>query len=176
MLLLLACTSNSPDSSIDSEAVDGEPIVEDSSPPKVAAELVVNEFMASNGGSLTLDDASTPDWIELHNAGEEATDLEGWFLSDDSEDPYQVRINESLVLEPGGFALFYADGVEGSMHLPFQLASEGEELVLSNPQGVRRDWIAYEPQLEDVAAARSPDGGEDWVFVPDGTPGQTNND
>lgn len=148
--------------------------VEDSDPPYKGARLVVNEFMASNGGSLELEDETSPDWIELYNSGDIAVDLQGWFLSDSSENPDDYVFSDSQVLEPGDFALFYADAVEGVGHLPFNLSSEGEEIVLSRPDEVVHDWIAFEPQVEDISAARSPDGGSEWVFVPEGTPGASN--
>ncbi len=31
---------------------------------------VINEFMASNSDALSLEDGSTPDWIEIHNPGQ----------------------------------------------------------------------------------------------------------
>ncbi len=136
--------------------------------------VVVNEFMASNRGSLSLEDGSTPDWLELYNAGPEAVELSDWTLSDSSEDPGRFELPEGWVLEPGAHLLFYADGLEQEGHLPFGLTSEGEEIVLSTPDGVIHDWIAYEAQAPDVAAARSPDGGEAWIFVPSGSPGATN--
>ena len=42
----------------------------------------INEFMASNGGSLKDARGESPDWIELYNAGEEEVNLQGLCLSD----------------------------------------------------------------------------------------------
>ena len=47
--------------------------------------VVINEFMASNQNYLEDEDGSHPDWIELYNSGAEAYELEGHFLTDDSD-------------------------------------------------------------------------------------------
>ncbi|MDD4430372.1 MAG: lamin tail domain-containing protein, partial [Bacteroidales bacterium] len=45
--------------------------------------LRISEFMASNKSVAVDFEGDFPDWIELHNAGTEAINLEGWSLSDD---------------------------------------------------------------------------------------------
>lgn len=160
MLLLLACTPtvDSADDSVDSEPVE----VEDTSPPWVAPNVVLNEFMADNESVLVLEDGTSPDWVELFNVGR-AVDLTGWGLSDSGDDPHKQRLSGSL--DEGGLLLVLLD---------FGLASEGEQVGLYGPGGVPVDRVDFGAQGPDIAAARSPDGGTEWVFVLGGTPGEAN--
>jgi hypothetical protein len=50
--------------------------------------LFINEFMADNDSTIQDPDGSGyPDWIELYNAGPNAVDLGGMYLTDDANDP-----------------------------------------------------------------------------------------
>ena len=50
--------------------------------------LFINEFMAENDSTIQDPDGSGyPDWIELYNAGPNAIDLGGMYLTDDVNDP-----------------------------------------------------------------------------------------
>jgi hypothetical protein len=159
MLLLLACTGPEPADSVE----DTEPVeVVDTSPPWVAPDVVVNEFMADNETVLVLEDGTSPDWVELFNRGRQV-DLEGWGLSDDSSDPHKQRLSGSM--DEGAHLLVVLD---------FGLSTEGEQVGLYGPGGVAMDRVDFGAQGPDIAAARSPDGGTEWVFVVGGTPGEAN--
>ena len=127
----------------------------------LAANLLITEFMADNDdnvGALYDDsferdfgendpfgDGSSPDWIELFNAGDEALDLEGYHLTDDSDSLTQWTFPSTL-LEPGGYLLVYAAGMsgleqtdfvdeQGNLHANFGLDNEGDYLALVAPDG-----------------------------------------
>lgn len=77
-------------------------------------ELLINEFLASNGSTnLDPDFYEFSDWIELHNSGATAIELEGYYLTDDLQLPTKWRI-PSVTIEAGGFQLFWADGRTGA--------------------------------------------------------------
>lgn len=141
------------------------------------ASLSINELLADNGGSYRVGDAA-PDWVELYNGGEVAVDLRGFFLSDDPQDPRRHRFERSVVVPARGFVLLLADGevAAGADHLSFALSSSGEDVVLTDPQGRRLDWVSYAVQDTDVAVARAVDGSEEegWVYVFAGSPGASN--
>ena len=82
-----------------------------------------------------------------------------------------------LTIAEGGFLLLFADGTtDGGAHLPFSLRSTGEELLIFNPAGRRVDWVDFSDQLQDISTARVVDGSdkEGWAYVPQGTPGRSN--
>jgi hypothetical protein len=96
--------------------------------------LVINEFMASNGGFLTdpCDPNETPDWFELYNASAFPLDLSGMYLTDDLDDPTQYEIPAGVTIPAYGYLLFYADNDDGEdpLRTNFALGGGGEEIGL----------------------------------------------
>src|SRR6059036_3679416 len=107
-------------------------------PASGADDLLITEFMAVNAGPLVDEDGDTSDWIEIHNAGTNTVNLNGWFLTDKSSDLTQWSF-PGTNLSPNGYLIVFASGkdrrVPGApLHTGFQLKSSGEYLGL-----VRRD-------------------------------------
>ncbi|MEM7386579.1 MAG: chitobiase/beta-hexosaminidase C-terminal domain-containing protein, partial [Verrucomicrobiota bacterium] len=74
-----------------------------------SGQVVISEFMASNDGAFVGADGITPDWIELHNRGEDEVDLKGYFLTD-SEKNLTKWSFPAVVVKPGGYVLVFATG------------------------------------------------------------------
>lgn len=143
------------------------------------AQLFINEFMASNGSTIADEAGDFEDWIEIYNAGASAINLAGYYMSDDASDPLQWQIpadNASLTTVPaGGYLLLWADKDPGANHLDFKLGSGGEDIVLVAPDGLTIiDQYTFVTQFEDVAFGRTEDGGANWDFFGEPTPGATN--
>ena len=68
------------------------------------AQVRINEFMASNTRSVPdiTDFEDYPDWIELHNPGATEVSLNGYFLSDNPNEPFKwpVPACHSSILWP----------------------------------------------------------------------------
>src|SRR5436190_20684037 len=69
------------------------------SPPQ---NIVINEFMASNSGTLRDEDGDSPDWIEIYNSGTGPVNLEGWFLTDRTNDLARWRLPSVVLQGLGG--------------------------------------------------------------------------
>lgn len=147
--------------------------------PNAPLELCINEFMTDNDVALADETGAYPDWIELHNPGDEAVPLDGWTLTDDSGDTTKHEMSGGLSVEPGGFLVLYADGEDslGAAHLGFKLTQDGGTVGLFAPDG-RGSLITYGYLESDISAARVPDccpvGSSCWEYVYGGTPGETN--
>ncbi len=142
----------------------------------VSQTVVINEFMASNGKTIEDEDGDTEDWIELYNYGEEPVDISGWALSDDFANPGRWVFPDTL-LEPGEFLLVWASGKDrqdSSLHTNFKISSQGEELILSDTAGSWVDLVPATSVPTDISYGRKPDGGEDWFYFDDPTPGLPN--
>ena len=113
------------------------------------------------------------DYSELYNATNETISLEGWFLSDDKENPDRHQLS-AVLLKPQEYMVFYADGAgEGKNTLNFKIDQNGEQIFLSNPDGEIIDQI-YVPSIDlDTAYAREKDGTGRWSSY-EKTPGMTN--
>ncbi len=121
----------------------------------VAAQVVVNEFVAENGASATDEDGANPDWIELLNTTAADVNLDGWWLSDDPAVPMKWRI-PAATIAGRGYLVVFASGknraVAGAtLHTNFQLNNAGESVVLTRPDGsVASQFLNYPPQREDI--------------------------
>ena len=75
----------------------------------MAENLVINEVMTSNNTSITDETGQNYDWIELYNPNDSAINLDGYFLSDDPENPYKWKFGNYL-LEGNSYLIVWASG------------------------------------------------------------------
>lgn len=141
--------------------------------------VYINEFMASNGETLTDEYGNYGDWIELYNPGEEEIDLAGYFVSDSADEPYKWELPtgyEETVIVGKGFLLLWADGEEelGPLHLGFKLSREGESLFITSPEGEIVDRVSFTLQQRDVSYGRDPENPTRWLYFNEPTPGKDN--
>ncbi len=100
--------------------------------------VMISEFMADNTTGIRDNDGNRSDWIELLNAGAEAVDLDGWFLTDDTNNLTKWRF-PSWNLAPNTYLLVWASEkdraqTDAPLHTNFKLSAEGEFLALVDPQ------------------------------------------
>ena len=124
--------------------------------------VVLNEVLARNETTFTSGE-TTPDLVELFNAGTGTADLAGTGLSDDPARPYRFRFPSGTRLEPGAHLVLIADSDTNSpgIHLGFSLRQEGETLVYSDREergGVVLDAVTFGMQVTDRSVGRRPDG------------------
>ncbi len=81
---------------------------------------------------LTASELPAVDAIELFNPSTAAADISGWFLTDDSRDPFKFRIPEGTVLQGGSFVVFRETDFNPNPGATnnFSLSSLGEEVYL----------------------------------------------
>jgi hypothetical protein len=141
--------------------------------------LRINEIMADNSSILEDPDepGEFPDWIELYNAGAAPLSLDGFFLTDNLNNPTQYAFPDGLTIPPGGFMLFYADddANQGPQHANFRLNDRGEAIGIFGPYGAAPiDTIVYDNQNPNQSYGRFPDGVGDWGAPVCPTPGEPN--
>ena len=70
----------------------------------VNGQVLINEFSASNSTQIEdTDFEKYSDWIELYNAGTNAQNIKGYFLTDDFKEPEKWRISSDLTIEAHQF-------------------------------------------------------------------------
>ena len=143
-----------------------------------AADVVINEFLASNRNGIVDQDGDTSDWIELRNRGDEAADLRHYFLSDDPENLTKWQL-PSRQLEADEQIIVFASGknrVADELHAAFKLDVDGEYLALTRKDGVVVQAFApeYPPQMSDLSYGILAATESAWRFFDESTPGQPN--
>ena len=141
----------------------------------------INEVMAANATGLKDEDGEEQPWIELHNFGSSAVNLDGLALAD-STDGEDAWVFPPTSLAAGQYLVVFASGkdrrdpTKGRMHTSFRLARDGETVGLFNAESPRRAISSlpaeYPGQRNDIAWARMASG--EWAYVRPGTPGATN--
>lgn len=141
------------------------------------SDILINEFMASNEGTIADDDGDYTDWIELYNDGTSAIDLNGYSISDDPTDP-SLWVFPSFVIQPGEHRIIFASGkdklVGPYLHTNFKISSSGEPLFLMDASGTQVDYVPPTPLTDDVSYGRSEDGHFIWERLTESTPVQPN--
>jgi hypothetical protein len=99
--------------------------------------VVISEFIARNAGGLADEDGDFPDWIELHNSGVTPVNLDGWFLTDTTNNLAKWRLPAANIAA-NGYLIVFASGKNRTnagapLHANFQLNGDGEYLGLVRP-------------------------------------------
>lgn len=118
-------------------------------PPVRGQSVMISEFLASNSGGLLDEDGDTPDWIEIYNSGTAAVDLNGWYLTDDTNVLTKWSFPATNI-GASSFMLVFASGkdrrVPGALlHTDFALDADGGYLALVEPDGVTIATEFYYP-------------------------------
>ncbi len=138
--------------------------------------VYINEALSSNHTTQD-EDGDTPDWVELYNAGTEPVALAGWGLSDDYAEPFKWTFGNATI-QAGQFLRVWASSKnrpEGDhLHTSFNISADGEEIILTRPDGTRIDELPPKVYPADVSVGRQPDGTGPWKFFAAPTPGARN--
>jgi len=118
----------------------------------------ISEFMAVNDSGLDDEDRDEEDWIEIHNAGVNTVDLEGWYLTDNVNTLTKWAFPE-VTLAPDAYLVVFASGKNRRepsevLHTNFKLKGSGEYLGLVRPDGhtvVSEFFPTYPIQAPDVS-------------------------
>ena len=147
-----------------------------------SADIILSEVMTNNVTTLLDEDGESPDWIELHNDGDAAVDLGGYFLTDDDDD-LNKWVLPAVELAADGYLIIFASGKDRGgagteLHANFQLKNGGEFLALVNPDKTTiLDQFAPEiPQLSEDESYGVRASGDLWVlnFFSSPTPNEAN--
>ncbi|MFN0057015.1 MAG: dockerin type I domain-containing protein [Planctomycetota bacterium] len=148
-------------------------------PPFQGLNVVINEFMLENTGSV-IDDLGLvpPAWVELYNFSGEPVDLSGAGLSDDlfTPDKWEIPCIPAAVIPAGGYLLIYLDGDvvnEEDLHANFIPALGGELTLVLNGGSDLLEFDA-DTLAADQSAGRYLGGGDALVVLEVPTPGAEN--
>ncbi len=144
--------------------------------------LVINELMASNATTIQDIQGQYDDWIELYNAGGQAINVAGMYLTDDPETPTKWRFPADqpavTTVRAGGYLLVWADGDDGgrtSLHASFRLNAGGDTVALIDVDGrTIIDIVEFGKQTVDISYGRDPTATDQWRLLGLPTPGALN--
>ncbi|HEX2973984.1 MAG TPA: lamin tail domain-containing protein, partial [Tepidisphaeraceae bacterium] len=144
-----------------------------------AADPIISEFMALNTKGLMDQDGDYSDWIEIHNPGDTAINLDGWYLTDTVDTLAKWRL-PAVTLDANGYLVVFASGkdravVGQELHTDFKLSGDGEYLGLVKPDGttvVSSFDPAFLPQENNISYGISQGSATEVTFLTQGTQGK----
>lgn len=146
----------------------------------LSAQVVINEFSNSNAGYNGGSGANNYDWIELYNSSSTPSSLDGYYLSDNLNNPTKWQIPNGTSIPANGFLVIFASGnniTTGVLHTNFKInQTEQEQVLLSNPSGSIIDSysITFRTQTNH-SRGRQTNGSSTWVVFENATPNASNN-
>ncbi|HXG46776.1 MAG TPA: lamin tail domain-containing protein, partial [Methylomirabilota bacterium] len=128
-----------------------------------ASPVRLNEVLARNVSAVPVA-GGHPDLVELYNSGNAPVNLAGWGLTDEPDVPFKFTFPANASIDPGQYLVLYADSetAPAGFHLGFSLQAQGDELVLTMPNGLQADAVTFGMQVADLSIARTADG--EWVL------------
>lgn len=148
---------------------------------KGSAQVVINEFSASNLSQFQDDYQKYEDWLELYNPGPVAVNLTGYYLSDDSLNNLKWQFPSGASVNANGFLRVWLSGRNQNStpyHTNFKLKqtkNSGEFVVFSDPSGVIVDYKKCKVTQLGHSYGRTLNGSASWSIFASPTPGASNN-
>lgn len=144
--------------------------------PMENSPVVLSEIMTTNTSTYPDENSQYSDYIELHSVGGETVDLTGWYLTDDTENLRKWKFPE-VQLGAGEYLVVHASKLDrkddpAHLHTNFALSSEGEEVLLVNPEGRIADRVRVDLLKANKAWSLASSGS--WTDSASPTPGQAN--
>ncbi len=142
------------------------------------ADIVINEVLSSNSGSAQAFDGRYYDWVELYNLTADTVSLDGYYLSDDIDEPEKCSL-AGQEISPEGYLIVYCSGLnitdeQSYLHTNFKLsATNGETLYLYDGSEIISLYI---PAAEENVSYGLDTDGETYVWFDSPTPGAKNGD
>ncbi len=127
---------------------------------KVAEHVVINEVCSNNFAAKSDENGNYPDCVELYNPGEEPFLLDGYFLTDDKDEPEKLSL-EGIVVPAKGHAIVWLPKERG-----LRLSKDGDTLFLADAaHETFWDEAVIPPLTYDTTYGRIRDGAKEWSVM-----------
>ena len=143
-------------------------------------QIVINEFSASNFDSHLDNYGEYEDWVELYNTSNTDVDINGWYLTDKSNNLTKWQFPSSFIVSANSVAIIYCSGLDeivgGVAHSNFKITQTkfNEVFVLSDASGSVVDSISVVPTQNSHSRGRETNGSSTWSVFTTATPNANN--
>ena len=138
--------------------------------------LIINEIMASNIDGTMSPATNFDSWIELYNPTDANISLTGMWLSNDPENlqKWHIPATTGTVAAHGFKVVWLGSNNIKTSQGSFKLNCDGGTVFLCDKDGELITSADYPEALSRTSYARTTDGGDEWGWTDEGTPGRTN--
>ena len=129
----------------------------------IAGELYISEAMPANR-TVAKNNGEYFDWVELRNSAAEPINLAGYYLTDDTDEPFKCALPDTM-LNSGAYYLVYCSGNasltdKNGFHAPFKLNGGEDRVYLYNSAGELLDYLhIYDVPPEGSIGRNGREGG-----------------
>ncbi|MBL7925020.1 MAG: CotH kinase family protein [Bacteroidia bacterium] len=151
-------------------------------PSASQAQVLINEYSASNLSQFIDDHSDYEDFVELYNASGAPVSLAGYHLSDDSANYMKYTFPAGASIPSNGFFRVWCSGrntnTAVTYHTNFRLTqtkNTKEKLIFSDPAGVILDSLTLAKTQLGHSRGRTTNGAATWSIFTTPTPNNSNN-
>ncbi len=129
-----------------------------------AGDIVINEFLADNGETVSDQDGEFDGWIELYNNTDIEQSLTGFYLSNDADNPTLWEFPD-VSIAANDYLVIWADNDldQDGLHAGFELSADGGSIIFSALDESVLDEVEYNEQATDRSMGRYPNGTGDFT-------------
>jgi hypothetical protein len=150
--------------------------------PVLLGDIIINEVVFSNDSFAVESNGEYYDWIEIHNRGNKAVNLEGYGLTNNTANPGKWRFPD-MEIRAGEFIIIQASGVGETSKSPSELKKKylntnytlslaGEIIALFDKEDNLLDRYNIDVLEANISMGRQ--GGDNILVFPTPTPGVLN--
>ena len=147
--------------------------------PATSENIVINEIMSSNVDVYLDPNQNYGSWVELYNPSSKSVSLGGLYVSDDANNLQKNRLIDRYGAIPAnGYAILNFDHHEvwtenAYRQIDDKLDCDGGEIIISDGTNIIARQT-YPQAISRCSYSRTTDGGKEWNYCGNPTPGQTN--
>lgn len=140
---------------------------------EITSNVILNEVMTSNKGSVPDNYGDYPDWIELYNNGDTEADIGGYGLSDQIGMPKFV-FKAGTVIPAHGYIVVFCSGEEkDELHAPFRITAS-DDVVLYDSSSHVVDSLTLTAVTSGSTLGRNSENVNEWTEISRPSPGYAN--
>ena len=138
--------------------------------------IIINELMAANVGTVMSPAYNFDSWIELYNPTEQSINLAGMYLSGrpNALTYWQLPADIGSIPAKGYKVVWLGSNDILETQAPFHLDCDGGTIYLSDQNGQLVTSADYPEAMSRTSWARKTDGGDEWGWTANPTPGASN--
>ncbi len=135
------------------------------------AQVVINEICATNADLIKDNQyGNFSPWIELFNTSSSATNIGGYFISNDANNISKWTIPSGTTIPAKGYLLIWCDEQSNGLHTNFSLRTKGEKIILSNSSLQHADTLSYPNQHTNISYGRITNASVSRTYMTTPTP------
>lgn len=138
--------------------------------------VIINEVQQANVDMFIDPSFNYGGWIELYNSTESPVTLDGLYVQDDQGHRFALTTTRNGSIPAKGFLALWFDHFSWwtPKTINFKLDYDGGYIAITNEQGTVLSSFDYPPAISRTSYALTTDGGNEWNYTDQPTPGASN--